>query len=118
MSNRKLSTEENDLFCKATPGESIRFLIFSDLDSQARYACDVLIVTDKKIHIFSKEQSRITETVPISDLKEVQVKRMYGNALLQIVLKDGTKKRILRFTYALTSLCEAAVSYLQSANTI
>ena len=116
MSNRKLSTEENDLFCKATPGESIRFLIFSDLDSQARYACDVLIVTDKKIHIFSKEQSRITETVPISDLKEVQVKRMYGNALLQIVLKDGTKKRILRFTYALTSLCEAAVSYLQSAN--
>ena len=53
MSNRKLSTEENDLFCKATPGESIRFLIFSDLDSQARYACVVLIVTDKKIHIFS-----------------------------------------------------------------
>ena len=116
LCNRKLSENEYEKFSEAAAGEAVRFLIFSDLDGKARYACDVLIVTEKSIRIFSTAQNYVTETVPISGLRQIGVKRMYGNALLRVKLADGSEKQLLRFTYALTSLCEAASIYLQTAS--
>ena len=48
----------------------------------------------------------------IADVREMTVKRMYGNACLYCEFSDGKKVKLLRFTYAVASLFEAAAHYI------
>ncbi len=96
-------------------GEKVLFVIVGDLDLDGRYAETALLFTDHSVTVLNGTSKE--ETVYLfSDMKEVQSKRMYGNATLSAVLPDGGRKIFFRYTYAIASLCDVAALFIAHIN--
>lgn len=87
------------------------FAIVCDLTIKANYDDAVLIFTDKR---FAVVDEKSFTAYSYSDVDIAKVKRMYGNACIVLTYKDGTKHRILKFTYTVADLCEMAVSFVEN----
>ena len=93
-------------------GEKILFAIVGDLTLDAKYGTEIIAVTEKRSFVLdaSGEAVRVTEH---SAVKSAKVKRMYGNARLILTDKEDKETTVLRFTYAVASLCETAADYIE-----
>ena len=49
-------------------------------------------------------------------MKDVQSKRMYGNATLSAIFPDGKRKVFFRYTYSVASLCDASALFINHLN--
>ena len=94
-------------------GEEVLFVIVGDLNLKGRYSESALIVTKKSvISCCGTEERRYV----LSELREVQSKRMYGNATLSALMEDGRREILFRYTYAVASLCDAAALFINHLN--
>ncbi len=96
-------------------GEEIRYVIVGDLGLDGRYAESVLIVTDRHIVEFS-EREAVEHSYDIADMKQVEAKRMYGNATLSAIMPNGRREIFFRYTYTVASLCDACALYINHIN--
>jgi len=94
-------------------GEKPLFSILGDLDLDARYGISALVVTDKRLLAFDVKHKDSVLCINHSDIKKAYVKRMYGNAVFKIELIDK-KIDIIRFTYSIAVLCDAAAVFLEA----
>lgn len=95
--------------------ESVMFALVGDLDLKGRYNLSAVIVTEKRVFAYDKSHNDGLLIINISDIKEAKVKRMYGNALLRVKLKDS-KVNLFRFTYSIAALADAAAEFLMAVS--
>lgn len=95
-------------------GKRVLFAIVGDLALNGRYAETTLIFTDTSVTYCGKDGEEATYA--ISDLREVEAKRMYGNATLSARMPSGKREIFFRYTYSVASLCDAAALFINHLN--
>ena len=114
LTNRKLSDSQiKKIVSLGSEDEPILFAVCGEISKEANYSSCVLLAT--KAHIFSYDfgKDELSERYAFSDVEDIFNKRMYGNGIMRLVLKNGEKSDIFRFTFTVTALCDAAVTYVK-----
>ena len=114
MTNRKLTDEEiKKILSMGNEEEPILYAICGEISKKANYSLCVLLAT--KAHIFSYDfgSGECSEKYAFEDIEDIYNKRMYGNGIMRLKFKDGTSTELFRFTFTVTALCDAAVTYVK-----
>ncbi len=116
LKNKKLPDEVetyvNNMFSE---GETPLFVIIGDMKISGKYAETAAIFTKDAVIIFDGEPGK-QERFLFSDMKNVESKRMYGNATLSAIFPDGKRKIFFRYTYSVAVLCDAAALFINHIN--
>ena len=96
-------------------GETVQFVIVGDLSLSGRYAETALIFTDTAVVSYNGTADG-EKRYEYRDMKEVESKRMYGNATLSAVMPNGKREVFFRYTYSVASLCDAAALFINHTN--
>lgn len=88
------------------------FCIVGDLSVKGKYKECVLAVSSEGL--FCTDGGDDTFNIAFDDIEEINVKRMYGSARINVVKKDGKKVNLFRFTYAVCDLCDSAVTFIKN----
>lgn len=113
MTNRKLEDSQvQTILSMSEQDDPIRFAVVGEISDKTNYSTNVLLVTTSYLFTYNFSDGTRGERVYFSDVEEIYNKRMYGNALMRAVMKDGSKKNIFRFTFTVTALCDAVLSYV------
>lgn len=114
LTNRKLSDSQiKKLVSLGNEEEPILFAICGDISREANYSTCVLLAT--KAHLFSYDfgKDELSERYAFTDIEDIFNKRMYGNGIMRVVLKNGEKTDMFRFTFTVTALCDATVTFVK-----
>jgi len=84
-----------------------------DLLPNGNYGESVLFVSKSNLCCVSLGSQSDAVSFDFSEIETVKVKRMYGNAMMTVTLKDGTGYDIGRFTFAVAELCDAAAEFIK-----
>ncbi len=90
------------------------FAVVGDLKLNGSYDNTALFVTSQKLIAFDDENGIIN--FRFSQIEKAEVKRMYGNAVFKIITRDGKRIDILRFTYSVAEICDAAANFINHIN--
>jgi len=99
----------------ANDGEELLFVIVGDLNPHGEYEDTALIFTKNSL-VSCGAQPGQEKRYLYSDMKEVEAKRMYGNATLSAIMPDGSREVIFRYTYSVAALCDAAALFINHLN--
>ncbi len=99
----------------ADDGKKTLFVIVGDLALNGKYAETALLFTEEAVISFDGV-SKEAKAYSFSDMKEVEAKRMYGNATLSALMPNGKREIFFRYTYALASLCDASALFINHLN--
>ena len=91
----KFSRQRQQVFAEREP----LFTVVGDLDMRQRYGDGAICFEQDRLTVFGDQFDGQVKTVPYETLREVRVKRMYGNAYFSATYKDGTTERLMRFTF-------------------
>ncbi len=92
------------------------FIVVGDLNLKGRYAESMMVFTSDKIIAFDECCDNGSLSVNYADIEDARVKRLYGNAVFKIKLKNGKKKMLLRFSYAAAEVADAAAVFVNAVN--
>lgn len=95
------------------PREEPLFAIVGDLNLKGKYSQSLLVVTPGRLLVLDSCHPNGMFSVRHPQAKDVQVKRMYGNAVLRAQI-DGVLTPLFRFTYATANLCDAAALFSEN----
>lgn len=96
------------------PGESILCVLVSDMSFSGEYRKSLLALTDKGIISVNGDAGEV-KAVPYEGISSASFRRMYGNALINVTLADGSTEMYLRGNFALSSFCEAVIQFITGA---
>ncbi|MGN1096196.1 MAG: ABC transporter ATP-binding protein [Eubacteriales bacterium] len=115
LENKKIKDGEIEKSVEAALENEERelFKIVSDLSTEGKYGESLIEFTDLGIVYSDRggDGNIVTEKIIYQDIEKLFIKRMYGNAMLTAVKKDGKKIPLIRATYAVTALFNAAVMF-------
>ena len=97
LTNRKLSDSQiKKIVSLGSEDEPILFAVCGEISKEANYSSCVLLAT--KAHIFSYDfgKDELSERYAFSDVEDIFNKRMYGNGIMRLVLKNGEKSDIFQ----------------------
>lgn len=116
LKNKPLSTQAEATVQKMLDdGEEILFVIAGDLNLKGRYADTALIFTPDSLVCCDGDQGD-EKRYFFADMREVESKRMYGNATLSALMPDGRREIFFRYTYSVASICDAAALFINHLN--
>ncbi len=94
--------------------EQLLFAVVSDMNLHTKYEDSVFAVTNQRIITIDSSVENEFLSFDFESLESIFIKRMYGNALVNIQTKAGEKKSVLRFTYTVIPYCDAAVTFVSN----
>lgn len=95
-------------------GEQILFVIVGDLNHKGKYEETALIFARNFLISFNGEAGE--KRYDFSDMRQVEAKRMYGNATLSAIMPDGRREVFFRYTYSVAALCDASALFINHIN--
>ncbi len=107
-------TEKEELGKIETQGHPWLFAVIGGITIESEFCRSALLVSDTDITTYEFETHREGQRVKLSDVESAANKRMYGNAILRLHMKDGNIVNIFRYTFSVNSLCEGAASFVNS----
>ena len=114
ITNKPLSDRFRSLIEKEFGEGEILFCIVGDLTLKGVSGESLTVFTKEKITAFDDCLDGGRSECLYSALESLTLKRLYGNAELKAVLKDGEKRDLQRFTYAAASVGDAAAEFVDS----
>ncbi len=96
--------------------EDILFAVVGDLNLKGKYADSLMIFTREKLVAFDECFENKFFELEYSQIETSEVKRLYGNAVFRVKLKNGEKKTVLRFSYASAEVADAAAVFINAVN--
>ena len=116
LKNRPLSKQAEAVAQEIiSDGEEILFVIVGDLNLQGKYGETALIFMRNSL-VSCNGQPGDEKRYNFFEMKDVEAKRMYGNATLSAVMPDGRREVFFRYTYSEASLCDAAALFINHLN--
>ena len=116
ISNKPVPRRFEEMYKKEVGNEKIYFIVVGDLNLKAKYGDSMLVFCESGIYAFDEFYENGTYFVKYDDIKDAEVKRLYGNAVFKIVLKSGTKRTLIRFTYASAEVADAGATFINNIN--
>ncbi len=111
--NQKLDEEKLQTIRSLTDADDpVRLAIVGELSKGSRYSTCALLVTNSCLFSYDFGSGTCSDRYAFSEIREIFTKRMYGNGILRIRTSDGTLHDLFRFTFSVTALCDAVVSYV------
>jgi len=109
LSNKELSTQITEYLAKnkSEIGEAL-YAVEGDLSRNGQYFKSWLVLTDTHIISYDGEFLKYR----FNELKNTQVKRMYGNASIVIERENSASECFFRFTYSVAVICDAVTDYI------
>ncbi|MBQ7638244.1 MAG: ABC transporter ATP-binding protein [Clostridia bacterium] len=92
--------------------EDALFTVVGDLDMNRRYGDGAICFDKGSLTVFGEQYETKTKTIAYSELKSVNVKRMYGNAYFSAEYKNGKKEKLMRFTFFSANIADAAADFV------
>ena len=115
LTNRKPTEEQlRKLLSLNSENEPIRFAILGEISARAEYASQALLVTDSHLFSYCFENDTVSEKIAFADVDDIFNKRMYGNGVMRVRLKDESLHNVFRFNFTVAALCDATVVYVKS----
>lgn len=111
LTNKKIPKNAEDLIVPLLFDENKLFAIVGDLNLKAKYDETCLVFTETRFMVYDKTLESGICVYNYSDIEDVFIKRMYGNACLFITV-NGKKQMVFRFTYATAALCDMAALFI------
>ena len=106
--NQKLSEEQyRTLHTLESEGDPVLFAIVGDISQQAKYGKTVLLATASHLFTYDFVSGEVSRRFAFEEIEEITTKRMYGNGMMRLLLKDGTHHDLFRFTFTVAALCDA-----------
>ena len=113
--NKKLTDKQlSSLIALGTQDEPILFAIVGEINEKAQYASCVLLATHSHLFTYDLIEKKLSEKYAFCDIEKIYVKRMYGNGVMRLSLKNGDNVDLFRFTFTVTALCDAVATYVTS----
>ena len=116
LENKKITDSSLEIKIGEMLAENERefFKIVTDLLPSGNYGQSLAEFTSDRIIAVNREDGGEISAicVPYSEIDSLTIKRMYGNAILLAVKKNGEKTEIARATYAVTALFNSAVLFM------
>lgn len=116
LENKKITDSSLEIKIGEMLSENERelFKIVTDLLPSGNYGQSLAEFTsDRIIAVHCEDGGEVSAiSVPYSEIDSLMIKRMYGNAFLLAVKKNGEKTEIARATYAVTALFNSAVLFM------
>ena len=113
--NTQLSDTELDAIKKLeTPGHPWLFAVVGGISIKSEFCRSALLVSDADIMTYEFDTSHVGERVLFGDIESASNKRMYGNAILRLKLKNGLINNIFRYTFAVNTICEGTSVFINS----
>ena len=94
--------------------DPILFAIVGEVSRDNRYAEHALLLFGSHVTALNLATGERTDDVPFDEIEEIKAKRMYGNGMLRITKKDGTRVDLFRFTFTVAALCDAAIGFVNN----
>ena len=117
LENKKITDSSLEIKIGEMLAENERefFKIVTDLLPSGNYGQSLAEFTSDRIIAVNREDGGEISAicVPYSEIDSLTIKRMYGNAFLLAVKKNGEKTEIARATYAVTALFNSAVLFME-----
>lgn len=111
LTNKPVPEEIAERLEKSADVQRLLFFIVGDLSKDSLYSESVLAVTDKGMYCFDRTYDDGYKYVTHENIEKIEIKRLYGNAIMEISTeKEGTFD-FFRFTYSVANLCEAAADF-------
>ncbi len=93
-------------------GDEPLFAIVGDLDLNSNYGEGAVYITESRIVAIGNGFDDGYFILEFSDIDKIAVKRMYGNAVLKATTVGGSSIDLMRFTFAMADLCDAAADFI------
>lgn len=114
LSNNPLPEEFKESYEKLFSQTPPLFSVVGDLSLKKQYQESLICFTQDRLYSFNSENGAEPLCIKYIDIESTEVKRMYGNAVFFAALKDGSKKMVTRFTFAVASLMDAGSDFVNS----
>ncbi|MBQ6162913.1 MAG: ATP-binding cassette domain-containing protein [Clostridia bacterium] len=114
FSNRPVPEKIRERAERELGGDRAVFAIVGDMDLGGKYNESAMYFTERAILAFDKDLPGGFRRVDFSDLEKTEVKRMYGNALFRVRMKEGGMQDILRFTFSAADIADVAAIYVNT----
>ena len=112
--NKKPSEKElATLMSLSTPEEPLIFAIVGEINGKAGYSKNVLLGTGRSLFAYDFGTGECSPRYNFSDIDTLYNKRMYGNGVMRLTMTDGSRCDIFRFTFTVTALCDAVLTYVK-----
>ena len=92
------------------------FAVIGDLDINSNYGEGGVYVAKDRIVAIGENFDGGFLSLDFADIAEIAVKRMYGNAVLKAKTKGGSSIDLMRFTFAMADICDAAADFVSKVN--
>ncbi|MBR5561795.1 MAG: ABC transporter ATP-binding protein [Clostridia bacterium] len=92
------------------------FAVIGDLDINSNYGEGGVYVAKDRIVAIGENFDGGFLSLDFADIAEISVKRMYGNAVLKAKTKGGSSIDLMRFTFAMADICDAAADFVSKVN--
>ncbi len=100
------------LLCGASPLMGV----VGDLNLSGKYDESAMVICADRLISADTMLENGSIMLLFEDIKKVNVKRLYGNAVFRAELIDGKTVDLLRFTYSTTDLCDAISDFINRVN--
>lgn len=92
------------------------FVMNGDLTLRAKYGSSSLFVFRDRLVAFDETHDNNAVQVQYSEIRTVQIKRMYGNALFIVHLHNGISQKLMRFSYAVADIADSVALFIEKVN--
>ena len=90
----------------------ILFTVVGDLSPERKYGSSMVGFGKESLWVFNGDGEPVR--YDYSDVKEAEVKRMYGNAVFSLIDNNNKRNKLIRFTYASASPADAAADFVNA----
>ena len=113
LTNQKLSEEQiKAIVALADEGDPVLYAVMGKITRDGTYGQTALLLTASHLFTYDFIRNEASERVAFADIDTIAARRMYGNGVLRIVTKDGTRRDFFRFTFAAAVLCDGVCRYV------
>ena len=97
-------------------GDTPLFAVIGDLDINSNYGEGGVYVAKDRIVAIGENFDGGFLSLDFANIAEISVKRMYGNAVLKAKTTGGSSIDLMRFTFAMADICDAAADFVTKVN--
>ncbi len=113
MTNQRLTEDQLRMISSlGSEEEPVLFAVVGEISPQAQYAGIALLATNAHLFTCDLETGECSERYAFCEVEKIYNKRMYGNGIMRLQMKDGRRCDLFRFTFTVTALCDAVLTYV------
>ncbi len=116
ITNKPIPEKYKSYLYNCVNEEDVLFAVVGDLNLKGRYDESLMLFTREKLVAFDQCYDNVFYELPYAEIENAQVKRLYGNAIFRVKLKNKKKQSILRFSYASAEVADAAAVFINAIN--